>query len=78
MILIFGKFFIMICCLGVIISIYMMLGFILLCGFLYFSIIYSEEIKFDINFFILIDDEKIIVFIFDFILDKFINLIEER
>lgn len=56
----------------------MMLGFILLCGFLYFSIIYSEEIKFDINFFILIDDEKIIVFIFDFILDKFINLIEER
>ncbi|HFH9273992.1 TPA: exo-alpha-sialidase [Streptococcus agalactiae] len=64
--------------LGVITSIYMMLGFILLCGLLHPSTIYSEEIKSDINSFISIDDEKTTAPIFDSTLDKLTNSIEER
>lgn len=64
--------------LGVITSTYMMLGFILLCGFLHPSTIYSEEIKSDINSFISIDDEKTTAPIFDSTLDKLTNSIEER
>ncbi|HEN4392781.1 TPA: exo-alpha-sialidase, partial [Streptococcus agalactiae] len=59
-------------------SIYMMLGFILLCGLLHPSTIYSEEIKSDINSFISIDDEKTTAPIFDSTLDKLTNSIEER
>ncbi|EPV31478.1 sialidase [Streptococcus agalactiae GB00679] len=56
----------------------MMLGFILLCGLLHPSTIYSEEIKSDINSFISIDDEKTTAPIFDSTLDKLTNSIEER
>lgn len=78
MTLTFGKPSITIRRLGVITSIYMMLGFILLCGLLHPSTIYSEEIKSDINSFISIDDEKTTVPIFDSTLDKLTNSIEER
>lgn len=78
MTLTFGKPSITIRRLGVITSTYMMLGFILLCGFLHPSTIYSEEIKSDINSFISIDDEKTTVPIFDSTLDKLTNSIEER
>ncbi|HEO5911675.1 TPA: exo-alpha-sialidase [Streptococcus agalactiae] len=78
MTLTFGKPSITIRRLGVITSIYMMLGFILLCGLLYPSTIYSEEIKSDINSFISIDDEKTTAPIFDSTLDKLTNSIEER
>ncbi|HGI3623938.1 TPA: exo-alpha-sialidase [Streptococcus agalactiae] len=78
MTLTFGKPSITIRCLGVITSIYMMLGFILLCGLLHPSTIYSEEIKSDINSFISIDDEKTTAPIFDSTLDKLTNSIEER
>ncbi|EPU25723.1 sialidase [Streptococcus agalactiae MRI Z1-012] len=78
MTLTFGKPSITIRRLGVITSIYMMLGFILLCGLLHPSTIYSEEIKSDINSFISIDDEKITAPIFDSTLDKLTNSIEER
>lgn len=78
MTLTFGKPSITIRRLGVITSIYMMLGFILLCGLLHPSTIYSEEIKSDINSFISIDDEKTTAPIFDSTLDKLTNLIEER
>lgn len=78
MTLTFGKPSITIRRLGVITSIYMMLGFILLCGFLHPSTIYSEEIKSDINSFISIDDEKTTAPIFDSTLDKLTNSIEER
>ncbi|HHV3399586.1 TPA: sialidase family protein, partial [Streptococcus agalactiae] len=78
MTLTFGKPSITIRRLGVITSIYMMLGFILLCGLLHPSTIYSEEIKSDINSFISIDDEKTTAPIFDSTLDKLTNSIEER
>lgn len=78
MTLTFGKTSITIRRLGVITSIYMMLGFILLCGLLHPSTIYSEEIKSDINSFISIDDEKTTAPIFDSTLDKLTNSIEER
>ncbi|HGA0719207.1 TPA: exo-alpha-sialidase [Streptococcus agalactiae] len=78
MTLTFGKLSITIRRLGVITSIYMMLGFILLCGLLHPSTIYSEEIKSDINSFISIDDEKTTAPIFDSTLDKLTNSIEER
>lgn len=78
MTLTFGKPSITIRRLGVITSIYMMLGFILLCGLLHPSSIYSEEIKSDINSFISIDDEKTTAPIFDSTLDKLTNSIEER
>lgn len=78
MTLTFGKPSITIRRLGVITSIYMMLGFILLCGLLHPSAIYSEEIKSDINSFISIDDEKTTAPIFDSTLDKLTNSIEER
>lgn len=78
MTLTFGKPSITIRRLGVITSTYMMLGFILLCGFLHPSTIYSEEIKSDINSFISIDDEKTTAPIFDSTLDKLTNSIEER
>lgn len=78
MTLTFGKPSITIHRLGVITSIYMMLGFILLCGLLHPSTIYSEEIKSDINSFISIDDEKTTAPIFDSTLDKLTNSIEER
>lgn len=78
MTLTFGKPSITIRRLGVITSIYMMLGFILLCGLLHPSTIYSEEIKPDINSFISIDDEKTTAPIFDSTLDKLTNSIEER
>ncbi|HFU9596027.1 TPA: exo-alpha-sialidase [Streptococcus agalactiae] len=78
MTLTFGKPSITIRRLGVITSIYMMLGFILLCGLLHPSTIYSEEIKSDINSFISIDDEKTTAPIFDSTLYKLTNSIEER
>lgn len=78
MTLTFGKPSITIRRLGVITSTYMMLGFILLCGLLHPSTIYSEEIKSDINSFISIDDEKTTAPIFDSTLDKLTNSIEER
>ncbi|HEO3479844.1 TPA: exo-alpha-sialidase [Streptococcus agalactiae] len=78
MTLTFGKPSITIRRLGVITSIYMMLGFILLCGLLHPSTIYSEEIKSDINSFISIDDKKTTAPIFDSTLDKLTNSIEER
>ncbi|HEN3069685.1 TPA: exo-alpha-sialidase [Streptococcus agalactiae] len=78
MTLTFGKPSITIRRLGVITSIYMMLGFILLCGLLHPSTVYSEEIKSDINSFISIDDEKTTAPIFDSTLDKLTNSIEER
>ncbi|HGC8546726.1 TPA: exo-alpha-sialidase [Streptococcus agalactiae] len=78
MTLTFGKPSITIRRLGVITSIYMMLGFILLCGLLHPSTIYSEGIKSDINSFISIDDEKTTAPIFDSTLDKLTNSIEER
>lgn len=78
MTLTFGKPSITIRRLGVITSIHMMLGFILLCGLLHPSTIYSEEIKSDINSFISIDDEKTTAPIFDSTLDKLTNSIEER
>lgn len=78
MTLTFGKPSITIRRLGVITSTYMMLGFILLCGFLHPSTIYSEEIKSDINSFISIDDEKTTAPIFDSTLDKLTNSTEER
>lgn len=78
MTLTFGKPSITIRRLGVITSTYMMLGFILLCGLLHPSTIYSEEIKSDINSFISIDDEKTTAPIFDSTLDKLTNSTEER
>ncbi|MCC9793338.1 exo-alpha-sialidase, partial [Streptococcus agalactiae] len=78
MTLTFGKPSITIRRLGVITSTYMMLGFILLCGFLHPSTIYSEEIKSNINSFISIDDEKTTAPIFDSTLDKLTNSTEER